>query len=388
MNIINSSNCPLFKNGLYIEKVNESSAKISMCCYQQLSQTTYNDIDFYKNDYLTDLRNNIGHVKQCDSCRSMEKQNIQSYRVATLRSYQENNINPDSDDLISLTYNCENTCNLSCLTCGPQCSSKWASIYKKFNTQLYWPIDEFKKSTHRNVLYKNLNFNKLKFVHFQGGEPLLTNDHEHVMNKIDIDGDLGNVVISYNTNATRFPSNNAIRLWKKTKLTRINFSIDAVGDQFHYIRYPGNWKQVEKNMFAIRDLNISNIWLEIGITVSIANIFYIQDIIDWRDNFFNKTSTGDPINIYITIAGGRYGGGVALSLHNGITQKFSDSAFEYANKITDNSIKVGLLSALKNATIVPNQTSYINYLNTVDNIFSTNWKQTLSKLHAVSTENE
>lgn len=373
---INGSTCPLFEHGLYIEKLNNSEADISMCCYQKTSQRPYHQINFRQNDYLNYLRNQTGEVLECEKCSWYESRSIPSYRQAMIQNLHQFDITPTKEKLTILTYNCENICNLTCLTCGPKFSSKWRSVYSKLN----WPIRSVKKSSVKNELYKNLDFSSLRLVHFQGGEPLLTNDHEEILTKIDKEGDIDQVIVSYNTNGTQFPNENVINLWSKTKLTKLYFSIDAVGSQFELIRNPAKWQEVESNLIKIKNLNLPNVWIEMGVTVSIANIFYLQEIINWRDNFFSNMVTGDPINIYVTAAIEIDVGGKVLSFAKTIPSQLKEPALEYINSITDDSIKNSLVSVIKNSK-PSDRTDFIEYMDSIDTAFGLNWRSTLSKLN-------
>ena len=371
---INSSNCPLFNTGLYIEKVTGDSAKISMCCYQTQSETLHSVVDFKNNDYLESLRNSTDNVDQCSPCAYTETHGNQSYRQAAISA---GNAFRDSTVLTTLTYNCENICNLTCLTCGPRYSSKWKPLYQKMG---YPVTDIVKESTHHNQLYRDLDLSNLEFLHFQGGEPLLTQDHVEIIRQLKDQNNLENVIISYNTNGTVMVDPEVIELWKQAKLVKLYFSIDAVGEQFELIRNPAVWAQVEQTMFAYRDLDLPNLWLEIGTTVSIANLFYIQDLIDWRDQHYASMLNGDKINIYINIAGGISYGSRALLLNN-ISHKVKEAALAYADTLTDEPIKNILNSVLNTIKIRDNLAAPREYLDTVDKFKRTNWQQTLFKLH-------
>jgi sulfatase maturation enzyme AslB (radical SAM superfamily) len=369
--------CPLYNKGLYIEKINQTDAHVSMCCFQTLSTSAYTAINFENNEYLHNIRSKLTDPIECNVCTRLEKVGHQSYRIGQQRAFELLNLSIDNTvELLSFSYNCENTCNLKCITCGPKFSSMWRSDHER----LGYSIPKIKKTSgHRNRIYENLDLTKVRLLHFQGGEPLLTDDHENIMEKI---GDLSNVIVSYNTNATIFPKATTLNLWKKTQLTKLYFSIDAVGDQFEYIRFPGKWKQVTDNMNRIRNLDIPNIWIEIGITVGINNLFYLQDIIDWRNLHFAKLNNGDPINMYINFVGDISHGGELLRLSN-MNQKLKTAAIDCVNNLTDPAIRQSLLTHIENIQPV-DSSSWAEYLDQLDNLRNTNWKKTLSRLYEIA----
>jgi molybdenum cofactor biosynthesis enzyme MoaA len=374
--------CPLYKKGLYIEKVDKQSALVAMCCDQVFSNNAYDVVDFYNNDYLNYVRNSIETVPECNRCLIHEKHNTQSYRIGQQKVFEQNKITiDDTVELISLSYNCENVCNLKCVTCGPRYSSLWKPDYKK----LGYPITggEVKVSGNGNLIYKSLPLNKIQLLHFQGGEPLLTDDHVNVLKEMEHQGcDLSKVTVSYNTNGTVFPTDEAVELWQKTKLVKIYFSIDAIGNQFEYIRYPAKWSQVQENMFNIRNLNsvIPNMWLQLGVTVSKVNMFYIKDIIDWKNTHFSELPNTDPIEIYITFAGDQSYGGNVLSLES-IDQELKQPAIDHLQTISDDYayIKNSIISKLETARITSGD-DWRDYLTKIDSLRNINWKTTLSKL--------
>lgn len=371
----------MFSKGLYIEKINQTEAHVSMCCFQDLSKKVYSDIDFSNNDYLEHIRTQEVDPSECHRCFRNEQAGIQSYRLGQQLAFETQQIETEgSTELLSFSYNCENTCNLTCITCGPKFSSKWKPEYKL----LGYPTTEIERKVngHRNTLYKNLDLTKVRLMHFQGGEPLLTEDHKNILRQI---GDLSRTVVSYNTNATVYPGNDAIELWQQTELTKLYFSIDATSDQFEYIRYPANWDQAVNNMQRIRGLQIPNLWIELGVTVSIASLFYLQDIINWRDQHFSKLCTDDPVNIYLGFAGPLSHGGNMLQLTN-IDERLKDAALEYANALTDRVIRKSVLNYIKQIQPVTDM-QWVNYLDQIDSIRNTNWKTSLSKLYEITKRN-
>jgi hypothetical protein len=84
------------------------------------------------------------------------------------------------------------------------------------------------------------------------------------------------------------PSEKHLELWKHFEKLEFNFSIDAIGDQFTYIRHPGKWQELLDNVrFINNDLsNQINIPVENTIicTVQTLNVFYLPEIIEFFEH--------------------------------------------------------------------------------------------------------
>jgi molybdenum cofactor biosynthesis enzyme MoaA len=373
--------CPLYNQGLYIEKLNQTHAFVSMCCYQQPSPEQYHNVDFVNNNYLNKVRTTVLDGKapsECSACWALENSNYQSYRQGEILAQQTHQRQTYSYPVLTnLLYNCENVCNLKCVICGPRYSSLWHEDYKKLGYQID-KISASKKRTKDNALFLDLDFLKLESIHFQGGEPFLTNDHKHILKKAQRDGSINNLTVSYNTNGTVLPDQETIDLWKLAKIVKIYFSIDSVGESFNYTRFPAQWSQVEKNIidgfFKIKDLNII---FSVGPTVNITNVFYIGDIINWLQQNIPYNLQGDTTEIYINPVGSMSHGGKVLNLRN-LNKELQSKALDYLNKFKDHNVVLPIINSLSTISTTPD--NWIDYLDNLDQIRTTNWRKSLHQL--------
>jgi sulfatase maturation enzyme AslB (radical SAM superfamily) len=70
--------------------------------------------------------------------------------------------------------------------------------------------------------------------------------------------------------------------WNYFKKVKINASVDAYGDLNRYIRYPTNWKLVEKNLAIFDEMQKdSRVTLQIHITVQMYNILHLDKLFDY-----------------------------------------------------------------------------------------------------------
>jgi MoaA/NifB/PqqE/SkfB family radical SAM enzyme len=76
----------------------------------------------------------------------------------------------------------------------------------------------------------------------------------------------------------------------------LSFSIDGVGEHFNYIRHPAKFDEVKGHILKLKNLNYDNIYIDICYTVSIYNIFYLDEILEFGkeigvDVYFNYVYT-------------------------------------------------------------------------------------------------
>ena len=102
--------------------------------------------------------------------------------------------------------------------------------------------------------------------------------------KIMLINDSGIVGISNFTNLRK----NIIDNFDKFKSVTICASIDSVGKNYSYVRYPETFDTIESNLSLI--LENSNISFYVTPVWSLHNIFYIADYIDWWYDWFNKNN--------------------------------------------------------------------------------------------------
>jgi MoaA/NifB/PqqE/SkfB family radical SAM enzyme len=201
--------------------------------------------------------------------------------------------------LESLDHSVTWACNLACIMCGPHNSSTWANELALTKTDLLRIGKLFQKN---NTFFDCIDPSNLKKIHFNGGEPLLNNDQIGLLEKLEAQGVLGNVFISYNTNASVYPSERVIELWKQARLVKLFFSIDATDQAFDYIRWPATWAEVQENILAMKNKLPGNIMFGFNVTVGAYNIFEIKQVKAWADKNLFCNSEGDPCDFNWQIA--------------------------------------------------------------------------------------
>lgn len=196
-----------------------------------------------------------------------------------------------------------NKCNLKCRSCGPTDSNLWyADWYNthddhKFQVRGHGNVEIVKledgsftvpgvfdwHETEENSMWSKIiaDLPNIDRFYFTGGEPTINIKHRKLL-QICIDLGLSkNIDLDYNTNMAGIPSS-VFQQWKHFKSVGLGMSIDGIYEHFEYIRNPGRWKTVEKNLNRIeKEENFDNITAAVTLTLSTMNVLHVLDMIWW-----------------------------------------------------------------------------------------------------------
>ena len=164
-----------------------------------------------------------------------------------------------------------NTCNFACV----YCDSKFSSVWAKFNGQIDRMSDSAMAETF-NFVKKNIK--NLKTIYMAGGEPFLIKENLKIIELIQEENP--NLLLRINTNL----SNLAPKIFDQLKtLKNVHWIISAesTGERFNYIRWPGNYSTLVKNLKKIKELPHK---ITINMTWNILCAFNILDFIDDMQN--------------------------------------------------------------------------------------------------------
>ena len=296
----NKKYCPRIYHGLSLSNIKDNQISYAPCCWG----VAFTDIkvDFHDKNFIK-LRNvnQTGELPlpYCHRCDAQEKTDKKSMRSGYVEMPGDQSYDAQ---LKYLDINIDYTCNLACITCGPELSTTWRKELKIKGQTVRPHIDNFIK----NRLVK-LDCSKLEEIRMWGGEPFLTNTHKDILNYVVTQGNAHNIKLMYNTNGTRLIDDETKTLIEKFKFTRISFSIDGIGEKFNYLRYPGNWQQVEQNLIWWKNNLPHNSMLALTVTASILNVLDLDQVHKWHQSTFNQSIFGDPIEVYVHQAFGDYG---------------------------------------------------------------------------------
>ena len=186
-----------------------------------------------------------------------------------------------------------NVCNAACVTCNSFSSSKWYADEVKISKDLPWfklrPMENFKWHD-RQAFYDELTTlsNDVEEIYINGGEPTLIKAHFSYLESLINSGQAAKVHLVYSLNMTGLP-NRLTALWEHFKRVTVNCSIDDIGDRNYYIRWPSVWDDTVHNLRKLD--TIRTVEWHVTQTVSIYNIFNVDELDSWlRDNFDKSTT--------------------------------------------------------------------------------------------------
>ena len=138
-----------------------------------------------------------------------------------------------------------NHCNLACVYCGPEYSTKWG---QELGQEIKSPMES------RNKVKKFVfaNIKKLKNVYLAGGEPLLMNENREFLQLLLDKNPLVNIRVNTNLSSTK---TGVFGLLCKFKNVHWTVSVETIEEQYEYVRYHGSWNDFLKNLKQIQKID-------------------------------------------------------------------------------------------------------------------------------------
>jgi MoaA/NifB/PqqE/SkfB family radical SAM enzyme len=234
---------------------------------------------------------------QCSTCWDKEDRGLNVSKRLTENQWWQKRLNfsdvqknTDSDGywdgiIKSFDLRLGNTCNLKCVMCNPNSSSKWledkAILNEYENTHwnpkslanLKWPEE--------NELWDYLNRNKhhLRCLHFAGGEPLLHKKHMEIIKDLVEGGYAKYVKLKYNTNVTILP-NQIIDLWNHFYSVHVTASLDGPQSINDWVRFPSKWQSLLNVLDKLDEEAGKHIDVNINSTQSVYTVEWLPEMYD------------------------------------------------------------------------------------------------------------
>lgn len=294
------------------------------CCHQRKNpyvvgnMHTDDPIEVFNNEKMNRIRKLMLQDKlpddACAKCIAFESNGIKSPRQSALtQPYAQDVLNEIKQNTnedgslkdIKIRYwdlRWSNLCNLSCVMCNPNWSSKWTTEIKNIVSKYPQEKDDkagtvtflknllTKEKVDKvpNVEWIDKHIKDVEYIYFAGGEPLLMPEHWYIMDKL-VELKKFNVKIKYNTNMSKLDYNgkNAIDYWKNWKHEDliIEGSIDETGSRAEWIRYGTHWPTTVSNIKALVDANIKT---QPIISVGCYNVIRLPELMkELYDIYYN-----------------------------------------------------------------------------------------------------
>jgi organic radical activating enzyme len=274
-------NCSEPFNNVYIEQ-REEDVRVAPCCVTPTYKfdPAYSLFDQPSLVAYRDAFNNQQVPAGCNWCVKNESQGIRSRR-------QDAGQKEKANKLTNLEINTGNFCNLKCVICDNLRSSAWYNDAVAMGLPTW---NNTKNSTWQDHIKLDED-TRVQWIHFNGGEPLLTDVHITLLEKIQ---DKSKVRLYYNTNGTIRVKDHVLALWEKFNVVQLIFSIDDIGERFNYQRTNADWDTVESNLLWYIKNSPVNMMFGINRAISRLNQHYLNDLDQWFKHNFSHNRLGDP----------------------------------------------------------------------------------------------
>lgn len=191
----------------------------------------------------------------CEGCHMQEQGRKNDFESISSRLYYMKELAPHVDvglyddinnfDLNHIDLRWTNHCNQACVYCAPSYSSKWAQ-------EKGVKIESNKDARQKLKEYVFSNVKNLKNVYMAGGEPMLMKENKEFLELLLQENPECNVRVNTNLSTTQ---TGVFELLCKFKNVHWTVSVEAIEQEYDYIRYHGSWTDFLKNLETIQNLN-------------------------------------------------------------------------------------------------------------------------------------
>jgi organic radical activating enzyme len=183
-----------------------------------------------------DLDQGLPH-KNCEICWREEGHGDRSYRHSYNEMYPMFELQPV---LRTAHIQWDNTCNLTCVYCGPKFSSSWVQL-----------IGE-RQSYRSPLVFSDQTLAGLTMITFAGGEPTLSKPNLDILNRLlSVNPDCEVIV---NTNLTQSIDGAFFNQFLKFKNSAVIASFENTGARFEYVRRGASWQEFQNNFIRLKNL--------------------------------------------------------------------------------------------------------------------------------------
>ena len=312
---------------------------VKLCCYatvgsnnrqinssMNLQLKPFNDI--WNSSYMRNIRSKMIEGEKVDACSICNRQaELGQTTYSSLynnrwlvedpehhkwekRVYDSMKNNYDVQ-ILPINYDLRpgNICSLKCRMCHSDYSNliqkdpihnKWA--YHGSETKDTRFSDGTRWYESDSVITDELleNIHETRSFYLAGGEPLINPFIKKLIDYLIERNVAHKIKLEISSNLTVFDDDFLNKL-SKFKWVHMSLSIDGIGPVFNYIRYPGKWTDIDRNLKKLRHL--PNFSFVITATIQNYNILSINDLLDYAESLeisCNLNLLNSPI--YLSVA--------------------------------------------------------------------------------------
>ena len=274
--------------------------KVTTCCNLDIVKTD-KDLDFsFIENVKQDMSKNIVS-EHCWRCTHDEQNQAQSERVKYMLGYSADELEQfkqarkTTEFQVGMKFS--NLCNLACRSCNEDDSSLWSKLMGRQAApeyEIYISTNEIYWNTLVDMIRRKHNEVDNFIVHPIGGETMIQPGFLKLIDWLITENLAGTTTLRITTSLV--PSISEKFSEKFVLFKRIEFlsSIDSVGENYHYVRWPARFNKIEDNLETFNQLSRrypGKFSLSVSPVFSLNNIFYAVDYLDWWERWADQIQT-------------------------------------------------------------------------------------------------
>lgn len=227
-----------------------------------------------RSDFLKGIKNPV-----CSRCWKMEAMGTDSFRTNANQNYSiktnsiidyTENISYNNIQYLDITLG--NKCNLACRMCHPFSSSLISLQWKELGIEHLTPgvVEQSREIQNKIIDIINKSPN-LSSIYMLGGEPLISEFHDELVDLLIKNGRSKSITLQYNTNLQIDVERNLDK-WSYFKNIDLGVSIDGSNETYEYIRWPGKWKKITHNLKLLTEYSKIHRSLHPNIATTVQNL--------------------------------------------------------------------------------------------------------------------
>jgi MoaA/NifB/PqqE/SkfB family radical SAM enzyme len=268
----------------------------SLCCLHAEGHEVDTHEEFWNGEYMKNVRKkflNGEQISGCDHCYgNVNREEHSRYYVTFQRTYghlQDEILEKTNEDgsttFVPQSFDYRTSlCNLSCKTCATNSSSSIAANSNRVAGKKIFPIVNYKQSFNRQwddvqkVLTKDS-----KFMYWAGGEPTMNPIYWKTMDYLAEQG-WTHIQILYHLNLMTLTDeklyNRIINNFNTFPDTRVNLSLDGMGEVGEYIRTGLDWNTFD-NLYTKLVQDCPNTTFVVDVTMTNLTLMQLPELLKY-----------------------------------------------------------------------------------------------------------